>query len=250
MRVLNWTGKNVDNSRRASRHVSSLPDHDKGAGAPHPTSCPQCGFDIEWGKPCRVCGYSPSGGPAAGAPGRAQETFRQHPSCPPPLGRRAAGHPGSFHPDKRNPEAGRRSRRTVSRDFSPGSPTCRTPGQRHCPAGTPAAPPSTVEADSASVVSTKVPVADSPPSASAVLSDSAPGSFDVAARTDNPPFSDRDSFVDWMVKHTGPEGEIPPGAMGPRPDHRGRRQYHAPAREGSFPADSARILLPRTTARL
>ena len=52
------------------------------------------------------------------------------------------------------------------------------------------------------MVSTKVPVADSPPSASAVLSDSAPGSFDVAARTDNPPFSDRDSFVDWMVKHT------------------------------------------------
>jgi protein-L-isoaspartate(D-aspartate) O-methyltransferase len=26
--------------------------------------------------------------------------------------------------------------------------------------------------------------------------------FDVASRTDNPPFSNRDAFVDWMVKHT------------------------------------------------
>jgi hypothetical protein len=31
---------------------------------------------------------------------------------------------------------------------------------------------------------------------------------DIVLRGDNPPFSDRNGFVDWMVKHTGQQAKF------------------------------------------
>lgn len=84
--ILNSAEKWVDNFGRAPTQVSSIPEKNKESSAHRPTSCPKCGFDIEPGRPCQVCGYTPSQGsstgtPSAGASSTAAATRKRRPGA-------------------------------------------------------------------------------------------------------------------------------------------------------------------------
>ncbi len=134
-----------------------------------PASCPRCGFDMEKGKGCRVCGYDPareqSRKPQVTQNGRAAR-------LPFILVLAAAafllarGAVLLIH--------GLRAQTAVY---------------------IPKAEPVTVSRFDSSVVRL-----DSAATSSAILSTG--GHFEVASRANSPPFSDGGGFVDWMVKHT------------------------------------------------
>lgn len=196
--------------------MSSLPEKSRDPSGRRPTSCPKCGFDIEPGKPCQVCGYSPSSQGSAGA----------KPAGSPP----AAAGPGrkrrgggallalllsaggllillavfllttEIRPQSTNdvPQA-TQPQPVPAPDASTANPDA--------VAGTVAAEAS--PASSAPAASQATPIV-APPSVNAqtgttpiLLSGPEPSvPFDVATRSDNPPFNSKDAFVAWMLANT------------------------------------------------
>jgi len=151
-----------------------------------PSSCTKCGFDKGPGKPCQVCGYSPSGSqPSGGAP----------------------------VPDKAKSK-GRRKGILLVVLLSAGGLlgvlfAFLLATEPHWPSGNAAAQASAVSAFPSS------PAASAPlkaaalssqepafPEVSPILLAGYEPPFDITKRTANPPFNRKEAFVDWMVKHT------------------------------------------------
>lgn len=226
--------------------VSGLPEKSNSAAGPRTISCPKCGFDIEQGKPCQVCGYSPS----------SRSTRVGGASAPVKAARRRGGgtllalllsagglvgllavflvttelrRPNQSEPAQSVTDAASSTAQTpvsaadapagsAATDASAAAPVeapaaVTPPAAATAPtAGTPAAaatPPAAVKASpaflqpAAARVSARPPVSQplqAPVGGILLNDDETP--FDVAGRTDLPPFDDRDGFVDWMVKHT------------------------------------------------
>jgi len=170
-------------------------------------SCPNCGFDMEPGKPCEVCGYVP------------QSSSRTDSSLP--------------------ARASIRKRRggallalllsagglllllavfLLTTEMHPQSLPDGFQAQAHTDAqvASAEAPQGTLEADGAPTASSLAPVSAPQQAIAKTVAQPAetqPGGillsrpepsvpYDVAKRTDNPPFDSRDAFVAWMVKHT------------------------------------------------
>ena len=140
-----------------------------------PASCPRCGFDMEKGKGCRVCGYDPARG------------------------------------QSRKPKATRNGGvarlpfilvLAVAAFLLAVGAVLLTHGRwAQTAIYTPKAEPGAVTRLDSSVVRL-----DSAATSSAILSTG--GRFDVASRVDNPPFSDRAGFIGWMAKHTDQQIEF------------------------------------------
>ncbi len=191
--------------------MSGLQEKNQSPSEPRPTSCPNCGFDIEPGKPCQVCGYSASAPGAARAPARPAKrrgagtvvalllsaaglvglltlfllTTEQHHQTEAPAAQVAVPTPNPAPADVPSGTAA---------DSAAVAPAV-------APAGTAAAVPR-----AAASVPEKAPApAASPKVASrslAILLTPTDAPFDVTRRIDLPPFNSRDGFIDWMVSHT------------------------------------------------
>jgi protein-L-isoaspartate(D-aspartate) O-methyltransferase len=219
--------------------VSSIPEKNRNASGHRSISCPSCGFDIEPGKPCQVCGYTPQDGGAAGAQSRGQS----RPTGKEPAKRRggalvalllAAGGllvllgvfiltteilPQSQGENAQTAQSASGTATAPEASAQPSATTASEAGQTPAavaPAGTleaegtaasvgvPATTAAGVPATAAPASAASLPVVPASPGSSAVIL-SGPGlavPFDVATRTDNPPFNNKDAFVSWMLKHT------------------------------------------------
>ena len=221
--------------------VSSIPEKDRNASGNKPTSCPNCGFDIEPGKPCQVCGYSPQGLPPQGyatqAAGRAsaQAAGQPGPAGVPAQKRRggallalllSAGGLlillGVFVLVTEILPSGDNSQAPQASSSSPASAPALAAPETPSPSGSgeqavsapPAAPAAALEAGSASAAATTPSAANPAFPAAAVAGQALIGSgtmlsgpglpvpFDVATRTDIPPFNNEEAFVSWMAAHT------------------------------------------------
>ena len=241
--ILNSAEKWVDNFGRAPTQVSSIPEKNKESSAHRPTSCPKCGFDIEPGKPCQVCGYTPSQGsstgtPSAGASSTAAATRKRRPGALLALLLSAGGLlillgvfivTNEIRPQSSADTAQASQPADLS---SANAAAAEQPAQP--PAGTLEGDGTTITADNASPQASAGAMAaqDSGSAGQAAGTATAPGTgaaagtaaqparlfsgtssivlsgpapavpFDVATRTDNPPFDNKEAFVDWMASHT------------------------------------------------
>jgi len=180
-------------------------------------SCPNCGFDMEPGKPCAVCGYAPQSSPAAAVPSAARASGKKRRGGALLALLLSAGglllllavflltteiQPQS--PVDRSQAAPHSDAPVTSADVPPGTLEA-DGGPAALPPGSVAIPdvPAGSAQGSISVQPAVRPEGTRQGAGSLLLSGPEPSaSFDVAARTDNPPFNNRDSFVAWMVKHT------------------------------------------------
>jgi protein-L-isoaspartate(D-aspartate) O-methyltransferase len=225
--------------------VSSIPEKDRNASGNRPTSCPNCGFDIEPGKPCQVCGYSPQGNSRQSyslhGPGQAvAQRHGQSRAADVSTVRRRGGALlalllaaggllillGVFVlvteilPAGDNGQPAQALSAGPANPAAPGSPSPAgaadqgAPTQPATTASPSAAPGGTIEAGGTSA-SAQMPPANAGKAAALSPAPASPGAsgtllsgpglpvpFDVATRTDNPPFNNRDAFVSWMATHT------------------------------------------------
>ena len=132
-----------------------------------PSSCPTCGFDMEQGKPCKVCGYSPS---------LNQGTF----SAPSSARARTGGRRGIFIAAAALLACG-----LLALGYAlifgqqAGQPASVSP----------APAPAFTQGTAA------------PPSPTILLNANEP-TFDISGRVDLPPFTGKEQFVRWMTAHT------------------------------------------------
>jgi protein-L-isoaspartate(D-aspartate) O-methyltransferase len=219
--ILNQASERADKSGRALAQVSSIPEKNRDATGRKPVSCPNCGFDIEPGKPCQVCGYTPQGS-AAGAQSQAQS--RQGIKTPPK--RRggalvallvAAGGLlvllGVFILTTEilpRGESAQNSQPSSDAAALPAAPTqppaegASVPDAAASTAGTPEAGSASQSTNGSASPPAALAAAPASSSSTGILL-SGPGlavPFDVATRTDNPPFNNKEAFVSWMLKHT------------------------------------------------
>jgi protein-L-isoaspartate(D-aspartate) O-methyltransferase len=143
-----------------------------------PRSCPRCGFDMEAGKPCKVCGYAPHS-----EQGReSQATGDRHAIKPlrlvalASIGILVVAVVGVLQREIQHRPTVVAVTPKLSDSF----------GSNPAPDSVRARPEDTK------------------------LSDLTAGAnrVDIVLRGDNPPFSDRNGFVDWMVKHTGQQAKF------------------------------------------
>ena len=196
---------------------------------------------MEAGKPCPVCGYSPVSS-AHGAQSEAKPSgkkrrtgtllalllsagglllllaaflltteLRREP--PADQAQAAASAPEAAAPA---PEVASPSTETPAEPPSGTAAADSSVTQPPAPAVVDAAPGAALAAPAAAPAATPLPPASRPASARASVAVRTPGSaasgpillsvdelpYDITTRTDMPPFSDREAFVDWMVQHT------------------------------------------------
>ena len=187
-------------------------------------ACPKCGFDLEDGKPCRVCGYRAAKAPGEALSAAARALDPGTADAGGPRKRRAQGPViilvsaavgvlavvGVFIlGDLRGSPAGQPSPAGTAAPVA--SAAEQPPSPENAPTGTAptgntaAAPFAVAPAAPAAAPSTPrprpaAPEAD-PPTAQPVL-DSQEPPFDITQRADDPPATDRASFVQWMRTHT------------------------------------------------
>jgi protein-L-isoaspartate(D-aspartate) O-methyltransferase len=153
--------------------------------------CPKCGFDLEAGAACRVCGFQPEAPPlarkpsAASGPAPAADPRRRRPHGP--LVVLISGGIGLLAVlgvfilgDLRG--------KTVD----PEAVTAPAVAVRPGPTPTVAPVPQAADTD----------LPKSPPARSAVVLDTTEPPFDITSREDSPPTTDRVSYVAWMREHT------------------------------------------------
>ncbi len=224
--------------------MSSVPEKNRTPAGSRPTSCPKCGFDIEPGKPCQVCGFTPPGTQPAslqpsaskassGAPGKkrrggallvlllsaggllvllavfvlTQEIHLQLPTeatqASPAAQPAATGNPSDV---PAGGVAGDAAQGPAAVAINPQSASADTAAAQTAtgPIAGPAA-----GAPAGARLAARQPATGTPGASGILLSGPEPAvPFDVATRTDNPPFDNKDAFVDWMVKHTDQQAKF------------------------------------------
>jgi len=187
-------------------------------------ACPKCGFDLEDGKPCRVCGYRAARTPGEALPAATRAADPAAVTAAPVARKRRAQGPviilvsaavgvlavvGVFIlGDLRGTPAGQPAPSSAAAEAAPGTtqpPLAGGPAAEATAASPVASPAATAPAAAANVPPARgpspTPLASDAPPAQPVL-DSTEPPFDITQRTDDPPATDRASFLQWMRAHT------------------------------------------------